>query len=96
MPTTREETLMPTATTRDMYDEFIAAHYVTTPLRSATQVQAVVEAAGVEPEDVDSRFWQRMRPEWLWGISAVPFSGAGAKRANAEYRRLCELYGTEP
>jgi hypothetical protein len=96
MPTPREEMLMPTATTRGVYEDFVAAHYVGTPLRSAAHVQAVLEAAGLEPEDVDSHFWERMRPEWVWGLSAVPFAGAGAKRANTEYRRLCELYGTEP
>ena len=86
---------MPIVTTRDVYAEFVVAHYVGTPLRTAAQVEAVLEAAGVEPDEVDSRFWERLSPEWLWGVSAVPFTGAGAKRANAEYRRLCELYGTQ-
>ncbi|MGH7278583.1 MAG: hypothetical protein ACREJG_07830 [Candidatus Rokuibacteriota bacterium] len=81
---------------RNVYDEFIATHYVTTPLRSAVHVQAVIEAAGVTPAEVDDRFWQTIRAEWLWGLSSQPFAGPNARKANARYRRHCELEGVRP
>jgi len=88
--------MMATAQMREVYDEFIAQHYVTAPLRTAVHVRAVIEAAGVSPADVDEAFWQKIRPEWLWGVSSQPFSGPNARKANARYRRLCELEGVRP
>jgi hypothetical protein len=79
-----------------VYEEFVATHYVDRTFRSPVQVQAVIHAAGLKPQQVTEDFWKEVRPEWLWGMSPVPFAGRNARRRNAEYKRFCELQGARP
>jgi hypothetical protein len=80
----------------DVYAEFVSSHYVTAPLRTAHQFKAVIEAAGLRPREVTPEFWNRLRLEWVWGLSPQPFTGPESRRFNAEYRRNCELRGVTP
>jgi hypothetical protein len=81
---------------RAIYDDFVRKHYVGKPLRDSTHIQALLEAAGMRGNHVKSDFWDSLRPEWVWAVSPLPFSGPKSRRANAQYRRLCELSGIAP
>jgi hypothetical protein len=91
----REEHPMQTPI-RSVYEQFVARHYAEKPLRHPVHVEAVIGAAGVRPTDVSEEFWEELRPEWLWGASPLPFTGPKSRKANAQYRRLCELKGVAP
>ena len=81
---------------RNVYEQFVAKHYAEKPLRHPVHVEAVIGAAGVRPTDVSQEFWEELRPEWLQGMSPLPFTGPKSRKANAQYRRLCELKGVAP
>ena len=80
----------------DVYESFKEQHYVREPLRNPAQVEAVLEAAGIHPQEVTSRFWDELNYEWLWGASLFLFCVRRAGRVNAQYLRLCALKGTQP
>jgi len=79
-----------------VYHRFARTHYVGRRLRRPEHVQALLEAAAIPPGKIDAAFWQRVRSEWLWGVSPAPFEGADADRTNATYRRLCRSRGISP
>jgi hypothetical protein len=87
---------MPKRSISKVYETFAAEHYVDQPLRNPAQVQAVIQAAGVNVNEVTKAFWDGIRLEWLWGASPAPFAGRDARKANAHYRRLCVRNGTKP
>jgi len=91
----KEEHPMPSPI-KDVYEQFVAEHYAEKPLRHPVHVEAVIGAAGVRPTDVGQEFWKELRPEWLSGMSPLPFTGPKSRKANAQYRRLCELKGVAP
>lgn len=61
------------------------------PSRSLRELQTLVQAAGLAPEDIGGSFWQGVRADWLTGgQDAEPFDAGGA---NDEYRFLAEHRG---
>ena len=61
------------------------------PARSPRELQTLVQAAGLAPEDVGADFWRALRADWLNGDQdATPFRHGGA---NEEYRFLAAHRG---
>ena len=79
-----------------VYQRFVNEHYMRHPLRGREHLEALLEAAAVPPGQVDAAFWRRLRAEWLWGISPMPFDDAHGDRTNDAYRRLCQRRGVTP
>ena len=79
-----------------VYYRFARAHYVGQALRDPEHVEALLEAAAIPPGKVDASFWRQLRADWVWGLSDVPFDGAGSRRHNAAYRRHCVRRGVAP
>jgi hypothetical protein len=61
------------------------------PARSSQELQTLVQAAGLAPEDIGADFWRDVRADWLSGDQETsPFRHSGA---NEEYRFLAAHRG---